>query len=118
MGDWNDILQFQSTDDSGGWIYFGVDDTTGTPRLYMDSPTGHVTLATPHHDHWYHFAFDALWSTDPRTGPMQVWLDGNQVVPEAQTLKNQTNPANSNSTSPGMYLSEAFTAARATSRTP
>jgi hypothetical protein len=106
-GDWNAITQFQSTDDSGGWIGFGIDATTGTARLFQDSPLGHFTIGNLQYDHWYHFVTHAIWSTDPSAGLWEVWIDGSPVFSaHMQTLKNQNSPASSSFTSPGMYVSQ------------
>jgi hypothetical protein len=107
---WNDIVQFGSTDNSGGWIYFGVDDTTGRPHIYMQGPTGHYRLARLRYDHWYHFVFRVRWSIDPASGFFQLWLDGVKKIrlTHTDTLKPTTVAASPLFTAPGMYLSEGI----------
>jgi hypothetical protein len=105
-GDWNVITQFQSTDNSGGWINFGVDATTAheahPPYIYMDAPTGHYTLAHLRYGRWYHFVLRARWSTDPSSGFFQLWLNGAKKtrLTRTETLKPTADP--------GMYLSEGI----------
>jgi hypothetical protein len=109
-GDWNAFTQFASTDGSGGWLGFGVDDTTGTPRIFMDAPTGHYTLTNLQYDHWYHFVLHVKWSTSSSVGLFELWLDGNNVIPltPAQTLKNQSSSINPSFTAPGMYVTQGI----------
>jgi len=109
-GDWNDFTQFGSNDGSGGWLTFGVDDTSGTPQIFMDAPTGHYGLANLQYDHWYHFVLHVKWSTDPSVGAFELWLDGSQAIPltSAQTLKNTTVSSGPALTSPGVHISEGI----------
>jgi hypothetical protein len=105
-GDWNAITQFQSTDDSGGWINFGVDGTrahkANPPYLYLDAPTGHYTLTHLRYNHWYHFVLRVRWSADPATGFFQFWLGRARKIrlTHTETLKPTA--------APGMYLSQGI----------
>lgn len=105
-GDWNAITQFQSTDDSGGWINLGVDATTAhkahPPYIYLDAPTGHYTLTHLRYRHWYHFVLRVRWSANPSSGFFQFWLDGAKKIrlTRTETLKPTTTP--------GMYLSQGI----------
>jgi hypothetical protein len=105
-GDWNAITQFQSTDNSGGWIGFGVDATTAhgahPPYIFMDAPTGHYTLARLRYDHWYHFVLRVRWSPDPSTGFFQLWVSGAKKTRLTHTATLKPTAA------PGMYLSQGM----------
>jgi chitodextrinase len=106
-GDWNDITQFQATDDSGGYLHLGVDATSGSARIYLDANKAHYDFGALQYDHWYHFVVHAKWSTDPTVGIFGVTIDGTAVFPDTHlgTLKNTTTAA-SGMTAPGMYLSQ------------
>jgi hypothetical protein len=49
------------------------------------------------------------YSTDPATGSLALWLDGNNVVPlrSGQTLKNQNSPG-PGMTAPGAYVTQGI----------
>ena len=96
----------------GGWIGLGIDATGATPALYIESGgLGKHILSRPlRYDHCYHFIVHVKWSTNPSVGYLELWLDGVKVVllTHGETLKNQNSPANSNFTSPGMYISQGI----------
>jgi hypothetical protein len=101
-GDWNAITQFQSLDNSGGFIGLGINAADYNPaQLQIEGgPTGRRPLGAVQYDHWYHFVVHARWSTGA-SGLFELWQDGSKVLSvSGQTLKNVANP--------GMYYSQGF----------
>jgi hypothetical protein len=93
--DWNLITQFHGPGSTSGEVVVGVDATSSasTPALYfkVDSGTLKQRIANPiQWGHWYHFVLHVKWSTSSSAGFVQLFVDGNQVVPQTaqQTLYN------------------------------
>lgn len=92
-GDWNFFSQFHYADSAcGAAIGLGVDATSGRPRLYLelirhakpqcssDVELEKFDLGELELEHWYDFALRVRWSSDPRRGAVELWLDGEPVV--------------------------------------
>jgi hypothetical protein len=88
-GDFNVITQFHGPGSTGAQEQFGVDATSGTPKLYFEVDTRQNggsdyqkwIIANPLvYDHWYHYVAHIKWSTSS-SGFVQVWQDGTEVVP-------------------------------------
>jgi hypothetical protein len=111
-GDWNDITQFFSTDNVPSQMAIGIDAADyPSPVIYTEGMPFRRKriLTTLRYNHWYHFLVHARWSTGS-DGYVEMWLDGMKVVRRTHgaTLRNQHSPAGSDSTSPGMYLSQGI----------
>lgn len=92
-GDWNYFSQFHNTDgDCGAALALGVDATSGEPGLYLelirhrrrvcgeDVELRKFDLGPLRFDHWYEFVLRVRWSSDPRRGEVELWLNGERVV--------------------------------------
>jgi hypothetical protein len=79
---WTQLMSFEAN---------GEDVKFSTRVPYALRWTGKGKL-TP--GRWHDFAVHVLWSRDPKTGFVEVWFDGEQVVPKAitATLRDE-NPA-------------------------
>jgi hypothetical protein len=111
-GDWNAITQFSSTDNVSSQMGIGIDATRRrSPVIYTEGMPFRRKriLAALKYNHWYRFLVHARWSTGS-TGYVEMWLDGKRVVPRVYgaTLRNQSSPASSDFTSPGMYVSQGI----------
>jgi hypothetical protein len=63
--------------------------STRVPYALRWTGTGKLTPG-----HWHDFALHVLWSHDPAKGFVEVWFDGQQVVPRAMTATlDDDNPA-------------------------
>jgi hypothetical protein len=95
-GDWNVFTQWHSGNDAcGNNVQLGVDAATtpGVAKLYTDLTTKnpldcdqqyknvHSILGRLRFDTWYDFVVHIKWSTDPRVGFYEVWMNGREVVP-------------------------------------
>jgi len=72
-GFWRQLMSFEAR---------GEDITYSTRVPYLRHWTGRGTL-TP--GRWHDFAVHVLWSRDPAKGFVEVWFDGERVVPRAMT---------------------------------
>ena len=87
-GDFNVFTQFHGPGAAGAQEQFGVDDTSGTPRLYFEVDTRQNggsdyqkwPLGSLQFEHWYHYVLHVKWSTSS-SGYVQLWQDGTEVVP-------------------------------------
>jgi hypothetical protein len=111
-GDWNAITQFFSTDNVPSQMGIGI-DAAGyrPPAIYAEGmPFARKRILTRlRYNHWFHFLVHARWST-ASDGYIEIWVDGRRAVPRVHgaTLRNQHSPANSELTSPGMYVSQGI----------
>lgn len=111
-GDWNNITQFQSTDNVPSQMRIGIDATRlRSPRIYIEGMPFRRkrVIASLRYGHWYRFLIHAHWSTGSN-GYVEMRLDGKRAIRRVYgaTLRNQTSPANPAFTSPGMYVSQGI----------
>jgi polysaccharide lyase-like protein len=116
--DWNLFTQFHQPGTGSPQVSFGVDPsqamnsqtTCASPALYFKEDAGpqlKKQVVGPHiqYGHWYHFVFHAKWSAQPNGGFVQVFVDGNEVIPLTTT---QTLYATTSTGVIGAYWKQGF----------
>jgi Polysaccharide lyase len=111
-GNWNAITQFSSTDNVPSQLAIGIDATRRrSPVIYAEGmPFRRKRILTRlRYNHWYRFLVHVRWSTRSN-GYVEMWLDAKQAVARmyGATLRDQSSPASSELTSPGMYVSQGI----------
>jgi hypothetical protein len=90
-GGWNAFTQFHHTGSTGqANVHFAVTDKSRlTLRVMGGSYSSPVrkdfTLAPLQTGRWYDFVFHVKWSANSSVGFVQVWVNGNEVVPKTMT---------------------------------
>ena len=110
--DWNAFTQFHQPGTGSPQVSFGVDPTSSgtSPALYFKAEVGPLLkqrIVNPVvWGHWYHFIFHVRWSTDPSIGFVQIFVDGNQVIPQTMLATLYANT--STGEPPGAYWKQGF----------
>ena len=87
---WNLFLDFHNTGESGqANINFLADSHFDPPQLQMTvyggpspdrAPQSTFRLGRAHRNQWYDFALHVVWSSNPRVGSVELYLNGRRVV--------------------------------------